>query len=87
MAKMIRARSNHLFRCEVIPLWRVRAGWKDNSLARKAGTIRHFASRIFYEVPLLISFNYSNLSSLLFSFVASAFLVLPLFLKKVWHMN
>ncbi len=87
MAKIIRLHSTHLSRCNANPSWMIRFESRNNLLVRSARTLWHFANKVFYEAPLLISFNFSNLSSLLFSFIASTLLLLPVFLKKVWHMS
>jgi hypothetical protein len=50
------------------------------------GIIPYLRSKIFFEVPLFISLDFNNLSSLCFSSVVSSLLLLPLFLKKIWQL-
>jgi hypothetical protein len=50
------------------------------------GVIQYLRNKIFFEVPLFISLDFGNLSSLCFSSIASSLLLLPVFLKKVWQL-
>lgn len=47
----------------------------------------HWVDRFVCLVPVTLSFNYSNLSSIIFALIANAALTVPLLVKKAWHLS